>query len=187
MDEKHIVQKIKEDSFNFWEIIDLYEAKLLRYVLRIWDMPYEEAENITQDIFIKVYKNINSYDSTFPFSSWIYRIAHNEVIDYYRKNEKAKNNISLSDEDYKNLIENISDKKTPHDDLEKTNIKECVRKWINMLSIDQKEIMILKFIEEKWYEEISDILKMPIWTVWTIINRAKKQLKENLEKLHCNF
>jgi RNA polymerase sigma-70 factor (ECF subfamily) len=56
-----------------------------------------------------------------------------------------------------------------------------------MLSMDYREIMILKFIEEKWYEEISDILKMPIWTVWTLINRAKKQLRENLEKLHCNF
>jgi RNA polymerase sigma-70 factor (ECF subfamily) len=91
-------------------------------------MPYEEAENIVQDIFIKVYKNINSYDSSFPFSSWIYRIAHNEVIDYFRKNEKAKNNISLSDEDYQNLISNITDGKSPHDSLEKNNIKECVRK-----------------------------------------------------------
>ena len=187
MNEKQIVERVRQDSENFWEIIDIYEEKLLRYVQRIGDMPYEEAENIVQDIFIKVYKNINSYDSSFPFSSWIYRIAHNEVIDFFRKNEKNKNNISLSDEDYKNLISNLTDWKTPHKNLEKTDLRECVRKCINMLPLEYKEIMILKFIEEKWYEEIGDILKMPLWTVWTMINRAKKQLRENLEKLHCNF
>jgi RNA polymerase sigma-70 factor, ECF subfamily len=186
MDSKTLVEKIIKDPQYFWEIIDEYEEKLLRYVQRISDIPYEDAENLVQDIFIKVYKNINSYDSSFPMSSWIYRIAHNETIDYFRKNTKHSSNISLSDEEYKNLVESITDWKTPHDDLKKWEIRNVVKKAISMLSPDYKDVIMLKFIEEKSYEEISDILKMPVWTVWTLINRAKKQLQVNLEKLHFN-
>jgi RNA polymerase sigma-70 factor (ECF subfamily) len=86
--------------------VSKYEEKLLRYILRITNIDIEEAENLLQEVFIKVYKNINDYNKSLQFSSWIYRIAHNTSIDYYRKN-KNKQSVSLEtdDNDYVNLIE----------------------------------------------------------------------------------
>jgi RNA polymerase sigma-70 factor, ECF subfamily len=76
--------------------------------LRITNVDLEDAENLLQEVFIKVYKNINEYNYDLQFSSWIYRIAHNITIDHHRKN-KDKINISLDtdDTDYVNLIEMI--------------------------------------------------------------------------------
>lgn len=186
MDEKNIVSRISQDKEFFGEIIDKYEEKLLKYILRITDISIEEADDLLQIIFIKAYKNIFSYDNNISFSSWIYRIAHNTVIDNYRKTDKTSWNISLEDEEYSTIVNSLSDWINPWIDLNKKEIKNCVQKSIKTLQNDYKEVIILKFIEEKSYDEISDILRIPSWTVATLINRAKKQLKETMIKLHCN-
>lgn len=181
----NIAARISKDKEVFWEIIDEFEEKLLRYILRITDIDYEEAENLLQEVFIKVYKNIYDYDESYSFSSWIYRIAHNIVIDHHRKNEKRSHNISLEDEDYDNLIKSITDNNNPHLDLTNKDLKICVQKAIRELPRDYREAIVLKFMEDRSYDEISDILKIPIWTVWTLINRAKIKLKDLFEKHKC--
>jgi RNA polymerase sigma-70 factor (ECF subfamily) len=82
----------------FYCIVNKYENKLLKYILRITNIDLEDAENLLQEVFIKVYKNINDYNTDFAFSSWIYRITHNITIDFHRKN-KDKIIISLENED----------------------------------------------------------------------------------------
>lgn len=186
MNEKEIVKKINENPEALGKIIDIYNDKLLKYIMRITDVSIIDWESLLQDIFIKVYRNINEYDSKYSFSSWIYRIAHNMVIDSYRKNSKEPENISLDDDEYSNIINSLSDWKSPHKDLQKKDIKDCVQKSISSLSPSYREIVILRFIDSYSFEEISDILKIPVWTASTLINRAKIQLRENLEKLHCN-
>ncbi len=133
-----------------------------------------------------MYKNIYEYDENYSFSSWIYRIAHNAVIDYHRKNEKTSSNISLEDEEYENLVRSLTDNENPHLDLRRKDTRECVQKAIKELRKDYREAIILKFLEDYSYEEISDILKIPTWTVWTLINRAKTALRESLWNSICN-
>jgi len=77
--------------------------------MRTTDISSIDAENLLQDIFIKIYKNIFEYDERYSFSSWVYRIAHNMIIDNYRKNQKESINISLDDEEYKNIIDSLTD------------------------------------------------------------------------------
>lgn len=185
MDELKIVNRVSNNPEAFWEIIEEYQSKLLRYIMRLSDISYEEAENLLQDIFIKVYRNINAYDSKLSFSSWIFRIAHNTTIDHFRKNQKMTWNISLDDEEFSNLVNSLTDWANPHVDLSKKDVRDCVQKWLSLLSQEYKEMLLLRYMENYSYEEISDILKIPVWTVWTLISRAKKQLKEILEKFHC--
>jgi RNA polymerase sigma-70 factor (ECF subfamily) len=128
-------------------VIEEYQEKLMRYILRISDIPYEDAENLMQDIFIKVYRFINEYDERYSFSSWIYRIAHNMSIDYFRKNDKHSANISLDDEEYSNVIASIADGNSPLSEAKKTDIRECVQKAINSLTREYKEAILLKCIE----------------------------------------
>lgn len=187
MTEIEIIRKIATDKEAFSHIIDMYEKKLLKYILKITNVSLEEAENLLQEIFLKVYLNIFDYDEKFPFSSRIYRITHNITIDYYRKYEKKNKKIEFDNEDdLKEIIENIVDEwNTPGEILAKKELKNCVEKSISSLHIQFREILVLKFIEWKDYNEISDILMIPSWTVWTLINRWKKQLKEIIMKNKC--
>ena len=162
MTDKNLVKRINENPEAFSEVIDAYQDKLMKYILRITDMPYEDAESLLQDIFIKVYRYINEYDERYSFSSWIYRIAHNMSIDHFRKNEKYSANISLDDEEYANVISSLTDGENPHSEMKKTDLRDCVQKSISLLPKDYKEAIILKCIEGYSYEDISDILKIPV-------------------------
>lgn len=181
-----IIKKTLEDSAYFEYIIDRYEAKLLNYIMRSLDIYYEDAENILQEIFIKVYKNLNEFNPSLSFGSWIYRISHNHIIDYYRKNSKIEK-FSIDDEAYSLLIENIKSELNPLVDLSRKETKEIVTKALQSIKKEYREILVLKFLEDKSYEEIGDILRMPIWTVGTLVNRAKTQIKEELSKLKFNY
>ncbi|MFA6090822.1 MAG: sigma-70 family RNA polymerase sigma factor [Candidatus Gracilibacteria bacterium] len=186
MNYEDIVKRVSENPEVFAEIIDLYQEKLMRYIVHTTNISPLDAENLLQDIFIKVYQYIYEYDKRYSFSSWIYRIAHNMIIDNFRKNQKESGNISLQDEEYKNIINTLTDENSPHHDLKRKDIQLCVQKAISALNHDYREIILLRCIEGYSYEEISDILKIPIGTASTLVNRARKQLRENLEKLHCN-
>ncbi len=187
MTEVEIIRKISIDKEAFWEIIDMYEKKLLKYIFKITDVSIQEAENILQEVFLKVYLNIYDYNEKFSFSSWIYRITHNLTIDYYRKNSKNNKKIEFEDDDdLKLLIENIIDEENnPCKVLAMKELEKCIKKSLSSLNIEFREILVLKFIEDKDYNEISDILMIPTWTVWTMINRGKKLLKEIIIKNKC--
>jgi len=83
----------------FSVIVERYEKKLLKYILNQSNVSIEDAENILQDVFIKVYKNINSYNSIYKFSSWIYRIAYTTTIDNYKKHKNINENTTSIDVD----------------------------------------------------------------------------------------
>lgn len=109
MENKNLIKKIEENPEVFGEIIDAYKDKLMRYIMRITDISYIDAESLLQDIFIKIYRYIHEYDERYSFSSWIYRIAHNMIIDEFRRNKKDSENISLDDEEYKSIVDSLTD------------------------------------------------------------------------------
>lgn len=182
--DKDIIKIVSSWNIDaFYCVVEKYEEKLLKYIMRITNIDLEEAENLLQEVFIKVYKNINEFNEGLTFSSWIYRIAHNITIDYYRKN-KDKKEVSLQtdDEDYVNLIELLESDINIEEEYKKKELLIKIMNTINQLDTKYKEILILKFLEEKNYSEISDILKIPEWTVATLINRWKKQFKIKAEE-----
>lgn len=182
--DKDIVKIVSSwDIDAFYCVVEKYEEKLLKYILRITSIDLGEAENLLQEVFIKVYKNINEFNESLTFSSWIYRITHNITIDYYRKN-KDKKEVSLQtyDEDYVNLIELLESDINIEKEYKKKELIKKIVDTINQLDTKYKEILILKFLEEKNYSEICDILKIPEWTVATLINRWKKKFKIKAEE-----
>ena len=160
----------------FAEIINRYQQKLFYYVNRLINHP-DEAEDIVQDVFIKVYKNLNGYDSRLKFSSWIYRIAHNEAVNWLRKNTRYQKE-SIDQSDY--LAATLTDGKDFTEALDLRTELGKANQAIDKLPKKYKEVMILKFVEEKSYEEISDILKKPINTIGVLINRGRKMLKSQI-------
>lgn len=178
--DEELVQLSIEKDENYLELMKRYEAKLLRYIRRISNVSKEDAEDILQEVFISVYKNLRGFDQSLKFSSWIYRITHNQTISFIRKIKRIPKTIDLEDGNIFDLIANSTEMDIEiHNKIEKDNIINAIKE----MDIKYKSVLILRLIEEKEYTEISDILKIPISTVGTNINRAKKIL---IEKLHKN-
>jgi RNA polymerase sigma-70 factor, ECF subfamily len=161
-------------------IVQRYEEKLLRYIMRISMGPKEDAEDVLQDVFLSAYKNLNDFDQELKFSSWIYRIAHNKVISHFRKVTARPKTLTYEGDSQ--LLNILASEENIERDMEKKYNAEEVREVLEQLDEKYREVLILKFLEEKDYKEISDILEKPMGTVATLINRAKKQFKEKVEQ-----
>ncbi len=180
MTDEEMIQLALRDKAFFGHIVMRYEERLSRYVLRLGVRTQEDREDVLQDIFIKVYKNIHGFDTSLPFSSWIYRIAHNEAISWYRKkNVRPEGHLVDEGDELLSYVPVVEDGAEVLFDRE-LNATEVARA-LKELSDKYRDPIILRFFEHKEYDEISDILKIPIGTVGTLIHRGKKQLVEVLE------
>ena len=177
-DEQIVVLTLKNQDYYLC-LMKRYEAKLLNYILKISDINREDAEDILQEVFIKAYQNLNDFDLNFKFSNWIYSIAHNATISAFRKKKVRPQTVSWEDKDLNNILESTLE--AENTSLQKLTYKQIL-KIINQLPLKYKDVLILKFIEGKDYREISDILHKPMGTIATLINRAKKSLKQELKK-----
>jgi len=173
------------DTELFAIIIERYQGKLFAYLYRLIG-GREEAEDLLQDVFIKAFKNMKSYDVTRKFSSWIYRIAHNEAVNYIKRKSLKR---FISWEDITSTKDKLEGNKTEDgadkEWLRKEVIQE-VDEAMNNLPIKYKQVLVLRYYSDKSYEEISEILQKPVNTVGTLINRAKRKMAEEVEKLNNN-
>jgi len=176
--DEELVKLALEDSEDFRYLIERYEEKIGRYIRRISMMSNEDVEDLLQEVFISVYRNLNDFDSGLKFSSWIYRIAHNKVISRWRKDKNAPK--VLRSEESLEIFNIIEDKDDFFAKLVQRDDGKEVYKILNTLKLEYKEVLILKFLEDKSYLEIADILKKPMGTIATLINRAKKQFKSKV-------
>lgn len=176
-----LVKLVLGDQDYFSCLMKRYETKLLNYIRRISNFPFEDAEDILQEVFIKVYHNLNGFDESFKFSSWIYSITHNEVISHFRKTKSRPQKFDLEIKD--NILENILSDMNMEKDMDNNILREKIKSIFSDMNIKYREVLILKFIEGNDYNEISDIIKKPKGTVGTLINRAKKQFQEKFKGL----
>jgi RNA polymerase sigma-70 factor (ECF subfamily) len=176
--DEEIIRLIQSGEINLLSlIIERYEKKLGRYAKKFLS-DSDEINDVLQEIFIKVYVNINSFELTKKFSPWIYRIAHNELVNTLKK--KKKNIFSLLNLDIF-LPYNIS-KESIDRDNENRDIKNLIENCLDKLSILYREPIILFYLENLSYKEISEILRIPVSTVGIRIKRAKLKMKNILEK-----
>jgi RNA polymerase sigma-70 factor (ECF subfamily) len=183
-DEEAVALALKEKAF-FGHIVLRYEDKLSSYIRRLGIHNEEDRQDVLQNIFIKVYRNLNGFDTSLSFSSWIYRIAHNEAISFYRmKNVRPEGHLVGDSDDVLALVSNTeTDAEKQYD--EQLNAEE-VTSALYALDPKYRDPLILRFFEHKEYEEISDILKIPSGTVGTLIYRGKQELKKKLRTSHIH-
>jgi RNA polymerase sigma-70 factor (ECF subfamily) len=177
-DEK-VIPLLLQDRNVFVVLVQRYEQKLDRYIRRLGIISKQDREDVLQNIFVKTYKNIQGFDTTLSFSAWIYRIAHNEAISFFRK-KKVRPEGHLVDDSEQVLLTILNE----HDfikDLDKKINGKRIAKCVQKLDEIYQDIIILRYFEDREYKEISDILKIPEGTVATLLYRAKKKLKILLE------
>lgn len=170
-----IVRKSLLEVDHFSCLYERYENRLLVYIKHLGNITNEEAEDILQEAFVKVWKHLNDFDQRLKFSSWLYRIVHNQAISALRKKASfGKSNKQPFRDKY--LMDAVSQFSEDSDLVEEQS--QCVHKIINQLPLPFKEVMVLKYFENMSYEEISDVLQIPEGTVATRINRAKKTFRK---------
>lgn len=153
-----------------------YEPKLTAYVNRLAYLAPADVEDILADSFIAAYRALADFDPRLKFSSWIYRIVHNNCVNFLKKH-RLNFKISL-DSDKHNFSELLPDSSNPqHNALANIQAEE-LNSLINTLDPLSRQVILLRFFEDKTYEEIGDILKKPSGTVATLISRSKLKLKK---------
>ncbi|NCU30719.1 RNA polymerase sigma factor [Candidatus Saccharibacteria bacterium] len=169
-DESIVASIVAGDIDAYADILARYEAKLHRYVVYLIHNQ-TMADDIVQDTFIKAYQNLQGFNSKYKFSSWIYRIAHNEAMNAIKKvRHMADDDIDeLPDTSYDQRIEEVVDS-----DILKAHVQGCLGK----LEPKYREVIQLVYFEHMKYEEVSDILHVPTSTVGVWLSRAKTRLKE---------
>lgn len=177
-DEQLVEEIVNGNSDLFAELVRRYEPKLVRYTTYILQ-DKAAAYDVVQDTFIKSYENLKSFNTDRKFSSWIYRIAHNESINKIKKNSREIFNV-----DFDFLHDLMPIDTNPDVAFEKNEINESLKKGMEELPVKFREVLTLFYLENKSYEEISDILRISIGTVGTWINRGKARLKKILKELY---
>ena len=174
LSDREIVRLSLGDIAYFACLVLKYELRLLGYVKKISQSDQEEAEDILQEAFIKIWKNLNGYDPRLTLESWLFRIVHNETISFWRKRKSYGKDRTVTIDDER-LLEIFAEDQTSETNIDL--IYKLIENVLPMLKQEYREVLVLKFLEDKSYEEISDILKIPEGTVATRINRAKKSFR----------
>jgi RNA polymerase sigma-70 factor (ECF subfamily) len=185
-DEELISYIVKGKTELYSEIVDRYQSKVFSTAYN-YTHDYEEARDLTQEIFIKLYNNLSNYKNKDSFSTWLYRIAVNRCIDWTRKKKLQTISAFYDDGDEEvNIYDTIADSGGgPEDTLVNEENRVFIRKAVEELPEIYKTVIILYYFEDFSPQEISEITDIPRRTIETRLYRGRNLLKLRLEELVC--
>jgi len=172
-----LVQAGDKEAFGL--LIERYEKRILRYGRRFLS-DNDDITDVVQDVFVKAYININDFDVSRSFSSWIYRIAHNEYVNRLKKKKQIPFSFFewRSDIIFPHLIANEESDYVASSRIDRDMLEKCMSELVP----NYREVLVLSFYEELSYQEISEILHVPISTVGVRLRRAREAVRKIYEK-----
>jgi RNA polymerase sigma-70 factor (ECF subfamily) len=142
---------------------------------------HDEAEDLTQDIFFKIFKALHTFDRRANFQTWLISISRNLCIDHYRSVRKERETMAR-DIDASELSP-VSRERGPHSQLEQTDLRQLIRQALAELAPSLRQAVVLRDLQEYSYQEIADELGLPEGTVKSRINRGRLELARQLRRL----
>lgn len=182
-DDPKLVQRCLAGENSAWEdLLKLHTRKIFNLCYRFTGRP-SEAEDLTQEIFIKIFQTLRSYDAAQgTFATWLSRVARNHLVDHYRRTKKERLTSSLDEEE--GVIEQIASLTAgPGAQVESRERKELLQMGLDKLSPDLREAVILRDINDLDYDEIARVLGVPQGTVKSRINRGRLELARVLKRM----
>jgi len=186
----HLVERCKQaDHCAFEDLIDRYKNKVYNYVCRMIDRP-EDAEDITQEVFVRAYQSIDRFRGDSSFQTWIFRIATNLCVDYSRRAKRQVRTAwsvddPLSEEEPDRCREIPDARRLPEQELQRRELQHQVRMALTKLSEKLRTVLVLYDIQGMSYEEISHTLNIPIGTVKSRLFNARAELGKRLQDYVC--
>ncbi len=185
--ERFVERAKRGDRRAFGRLVDEYKDKIYSYVSRMLGDPYE-AEDVTQEAFVRAYRSLPRFRGAASFHTWLYRIAGNLAIDVVRR--RKRNDVSafsldepLESDDGEYEREIADDTGGPEDATGTRETQLAVRRAIMDLPEKLRDVMILYELQGETYEDIAEILDVPLGTVKSRLFNARNQLKERLQSL----
>jgi RNA polymerase sigma-70 factor (ECF subfamily) len=179
--DEELVNLVLDDAEYYAVLMARYQPPLERYIRRLGVHREEDRQDVLQEVFIKTYRNLNGFDQSLKFSSWLYRIARNEAISWYRKHSVRPEGHLVDDSD--TVLQFVAAAELTADGAAAARLNaEILSQALDALPKKYQDILVLRYFEHKEYEEISDIMQIPVGTVGTLLHRGKARLKSHLAK-----
>ena len=178
-DEELVVRCQEDDHGAFAVLVDRYKHRIHWLVLRMVGQP--DDEDVTQEVFIRVFRSIGQFRGGSSFRTWIYTIAHNLCISEIRKKGRRGEHLSMEekgDEKIHRLLPNT--RNGLEDEIEKRDLSQSIRTLMERLPPQYRAVLTLYYLEQAKYEEIAEIMDLPLGTVKTHIRRARLRLRDLL-------
>ena len=178
-DEELVIRCQNDDHAAFTVLVDRYKDRIHWHVRRMVGGP--DDEDLTQEVFIKVYRAIPGFRGGSTFRTWIHRIAHNHCLSELRRKGRRGEHLSIEEEGDEKLHCLLPD--TRHgleDEIEKRDLSQSIRTLMERLPPQYREVLTLFYLEQAKYEEIAEIMGIPLGTVKTHIHRARLRLRDLL-------
>lgn len=175
---------LRGDLDAFSTLVRRYESAIVNYVYWIV-LNEQDAMDVAQEVFLKVYLSLDKYNPDFKFSTWLYAIAKNAAIDFLRRSNSGWM-VELdapADEEGKGELMQLADPKARQAEevLLQKEIGKKMQAALNGLPLQYREVLVLRYLEDFAYEEIAKLLKLPLGTVKNRLFRAREFLKERLQ------
>ena len=181
MDEKKLIslaQKGNQSAFE--QLLDRYQKSVFHQALRLLNNP-EDAADVTQEVFLKAWKNLPNFRGESGFATWLYRLTDNAAIDLLRREKKRRGDSSLDDEDGV-VIFTADPSPTPHQAIEEKELQQAVADGLTQLTEEHRRILVLREVNGLSYEDIGSILNLSVGTVKSRLARARISLIKILQK-----
>jgi RNA polymerase sigma-70 factor (ECF subfamily) len=184
-----LIEQLKQkDETAFKTVVKTWQDMVFNTVLGIVQNP-EDAEDVSQEVFVQVYESITTFKGESKFSTWLYRIAITKAMDHIRKKTRKKrfafiqSLFGLNNE----VIHDPPDFHHPGISLDNKERAAVLFKAIEKLPENQKIAFTLHKVEGISYQEVSEIMKLSLSSVESLLHRAKNNLKKNLEEYYANY
>ncbi len=170
LSDEELMERVVRDRDVFSVLVARYEEKLRRYLARLMPGVGDDMDDLLQNVFLKVYVNARGFDTALSFNSWIYRIAHNEAVSWLRRKTARGAVAPLSEDESETFFESA---RLAAQTGEARLVRDEVARVLGAMNERYRTVLVLRFLEEKTYAEIADILEVPEGTVATLLHRAK--------------
>jgi RNA polymerase sigma-70 factor (ECF subfamily) len=176
-----IIERCLNGDQAAWEsIVRMYRRKVFNVAYKFVGR-HDQAEDLTQDVFLKLYKSLDTFDRRANFQTWLISVSRNLCIDHYRSVRKERETIDR-DVDPAELSP-VSTTRSPHQALEQRDRVELLRQALDKLAPTLRHAVMLRDIQELSYQEIADRLELPEGTVKSRINRGRTELARQIRRL----
>ena len=171
---------LKGDQVAWDQIVRMHWRKVFNLAYKFVGR-HDEAEDLTQDIFLKIFKALHTFDRRANFQTWLISISRNLCIDHYRSVRKERETMAR-EVDSADLMP-VSRERGPHAELEQLDLRQLIRQALAELPPALREAVVLRDLQEFSYQEIADKLGLPEGTVKSRINRGRLELARQLRRL----
>ena len=181
-DEARVRAVLSGDRDRFELLVERYQTRLVNYLYRMV-RNLEEAHDLTQEVFIRVYQALDRYDSQYRFSTWLFRVAQNAAIDVIRKRRIQLVPLTRRADDGGEAMVDLElpdGQPSALETLQGRELDASIRSAIDTLPWEYRELILLRHYGELAYEEIAEVKAMPLGTVKNKLFRARQMLKQHL-------